>query len=161
MTDQQLLSLTALLYVTHMNHDSMEEDWSLVLYTFDRAMNMAILRSDEDNDWTRSISSCFCRLAQFSSCFSSESLLHYLKALCSLYVFDDDSINTDTSSESKSNLVEVYSKREVGRVSFFHRGGVTNESSIKTTLKLERKFQMSFHSSQFILHTSNIPRQKS
>jgi len=122
-----------------MNRDCLEEDWFLVLNTFERAMNLVVSRSDEENEWTRSISACFCRLAQFSSCLSVDSLESFLRAVCLLYKADDDSSAPDMITESKSTAMETFSKREVGKVSFFHRG-VPTDSSTKNLRSLGWSF---------------------
>jgi len=131
-SDQQLLSLTALLYITHLNRDSLDEDWFLVLTTLERAVNMTSSRSEEENAWTRSLSSCMCRLAQFSSCFSVESLVSYFKALCMLYHTDEDSSTLDVISglKSPSSLETSSSKRDIGKAIFFTRG-LPSDSSTK------------------------------
>jgi hypothetical protein len=129
MSDQQLLALTALLYVTHMNHDHLEDDWMLVLSTLERVMGMTILRSDGDGEWSQSIGSCFCRLAQFSSCLSNDALLSYIKTIFLLYHPDSDSFNPEVLSESKSNIVDASNKREGGRMGMFHRTLTSDLSS--------------------------------
>lgn len=92
-------------------------------------MTITVSRSDDENEWIRSIGSCFCRLAQFSSCFSVDSLLSYFNSICLLYHLEDDSSSPDIISESKLALLESSSKRDTIKVSYFNRGLPTDSSS--------------------------------
>jgi hypothetical protein len=86
-------------------------------------MNVAVSRSEEETEWARSLSSCFCRLAQFTSGFSADSLVSYLNAACMLYHSEEDLPTPDVSS------FETYGKRDTSKVSFFNRDLPSNSST--------------------------------
>ncbi|GKY91522.1 hypothetical protein MPSEU_000124400 [Mayamaea pseudoterrestris] len=82
--DHHVMTLLYLCRIIHTHYEFIIDDWEIILRTFDELSDISIASkqlSDESYHAALAVSNLFSRLAPFSTCFSSSSLLRLAEAL--------------------------------------------------------------------------------
>lgn len=82
--DHHIRALLFLFRIVHTHHDSIHQEWEIILWTCEELAEMPIASpslSDEAYHAALAVSAVLCRFAAFTTCFSSDSLLQMAGAL--------------------------------------------------------------------------------
>jgi len=115
--DQHAKALLCLLRIVHVHYENISSGWQTILWTLEELSVLAIaspVLSDRAYQGALAVSTIYGRLAAFSTCFSSESVIHFTEALTdisiSLMENRDMLGGSDTVVPEKAVLAEVPEK---------------------------------------------------
>ena len=110
--DQHVESLLCLIGIMHNFYPHIATDWEIVLLTLEELSTMSIaspLLTDEGYHSALAISSLYARVAAFSTCLSTDSLVHMVRALCQVVqtcLVEDTDFLLDTNKGSHGLVVD-------------------------------------------------------
>ncbi|CAJ1952394.1 unnamed protein product [Cylindrotheca closterium] len=124
--DNNIAALVCLLNVVHAFHDDIGSDWAVVLQTFDELSNVWIASphlSDKTYVGALSISAVYSRFSQFSTCFSDESLIEFIKGLRSVVIIEEKA-RASGKSIRKVDTSRIASRSNKDAVGKDEKGGI-------------------------------------
>ena len=107
--DHHVDSLLCLIGIMHNYYPYIATDWEIVLLTLEELSTMSIaspLLTEEAYHSALTISTLFGRIAKFSTCFSNDSLIHMVDALCQVIrtCLEDTDFLLDTNKGSQGRF---------------------------------------------------------